>query len=41
MSDQEPTWTELVAPIVAKCEVAAKFDMNATWNPKGAAALGG
>ena len=33
-------WSELVKPMVDRCEVAAKFGMNATWNPDGAAALG-
>lgn len=34
------TWVELVAPTVARCEVAAKFGMNAVWNADGADALG-
>jgi len=36
----EPTWSEIVAPIIAKCELASKLGMNATWNPDGAQALG-
>lgn len=33
-------WSKLVEPMVARCELAAKLGMNATWNPDGAAALG-
>lgn len=33
-------WANLVKPMVDRCEVAAKFGMNAVWNPDGAAALG-
>ena len=33
-------WSDLVKPCVDRCEVAAKFGMNATWNSDGAAALG-
>lgn len=40
MTDRDPTWSELVAPTVARCELAAKLGMNATWNADGAAALG-
>lgn len=40
MSTAESTWTEICAPIIARCELASKIGMNATWNPDGAAALG-
>lgn len=33
-------WSALVAPMVERCELAAKLQMNATWNPDGAQALG-
>lgn len=32
-------WSELVAPMIARCDLAAKLDMNASWNPDGARAL--
>lgn len=32
-------WATMVAPIVAKCKLAATLNMNATWNPDGATAL--
>lgn len=38
MSDN--TWSSVVAPLVARCEVAAKFGHSAVWNAEGAAALG-
>src|SRR4051812_47188205 len=31
-------WSDLVKPMVARCELAAKIGMNATWNPDGAKA---
>lgn len=34
------TWTRAVAGIVAKCEVAAKFNGRAVFNAEGANALG-
>jgi len=34
------TWSEAVAPIVSKFEVAAAFDMTASWNAVGARAVG-
>lgn len=33
-------WAGLVAPIVAKCEVAANFGESVTWDREGADALG-
>jgi len=39
IATQTKPWAKMVAPIVAKCKLAAKLDMNATWNPDGATAL--
>lgn len=36
----DPTWTELVAPIVAKCEVGTKFGDRVVFTKDGADALG-
>ena len=33
-------WNALVAPLVARCEVAAAFGQEAVWEPRGADALG-
>jgi len=40
--DETPaqTWSEAVAPIVAKFEVAAALDMTASWNAVGSRATG-
>lgn len=34
------SWSELVGPLVARCEVASKFGQQAVWEAKGAEALG-
>lgn len=34
------TWSEIIQPIVAKCEVAAAFEKEVFWNAEGAKALG-
>lgn len=36
----ERPWSEMVAPIVAKCEVAAAFGQEVCWNARGAEAIG-
>ena len=41
MSDShEKTWGEIVAPTVARCELASKMGANVTFNSEGAQALG-
>lgn len=35
------SWSETLAPILRKLDVAAKFDGKASWNAEGAAALAG
>ena len=41
MSDShEKTWGEIVAPTVARCELASKMGAAVTFNSEGAQALG-
>lgn len=43
MSEGKPdppgSWSALMADNIGRFEVAAKFGMNATWNPVGSAAM--
>lgn len=40
MADPTPTWLEICAPIVKRCEVAAAVNGQAVWDAQGARALG-
>lgn len=40
MNRTDPTWAQIVAPLIQKCEVAAAMEMEACWNAQGASALG-